>query len=203
LDYVMNGGHLVLGPRSGMKDEFNALLTQRQPGYLVDALGGRVEQYYALDQNVPISGKFGDGAATIWAEQLTATGPDTHVLMTYGKGNGWLDDQPAVITRQLGKGSITYIGAVFDDNLTAAAAQWMLDESGVTPALGPVPDGIEVCPRSGNGKQFYILINWASDTRHITLPHTMKLLLAGTQADSFDLRQYGVEVLADTSAGAN
>ena len=39
LDYVRNGGHLVLGPRSGMKDEFNSLLPQRQPGFLVDALG--------------------------------------------------------------------------------------------------------------------------------------------------------------------
>ena len=203
LDYVMNGGHLVLGPRSGMKDEFNALLTQRQPGYLVDALGGRVEQYYALDQSVPLSGMFGDGTATIWAEQLINTAPDTHVLMKYGKSNGWLDDQPAMITRKLGKGSITYIGAVMDDTLMAAAATWMVDDAGVTPALGPVPDGVEVCPRSGNGKQFYILINWAPDTRHIALPHTMNFLLSGTQGDSLDLRQYGVEVLADTGAGAN
>ena len=43
------GGHLVLGPRSGMKDEHNALNVERQPGPLVAPLGGRVEQYYALD----------------------------------------------------------------------------------------------------------------------------------------------------------
>jgi beta-galactosidase len=56
LDYVRNGGHLVLGPRSAMKDETNALLPQRQPGYLVDALGGRVEQYYALERDFPVAG---------------------------------------------------------------------------------------------------------------------------------------------------
>ena len=198
LEYAQNGGHLVLGPRSGMKDQFNSLLTQRQPGYLVDALGGRVEQYYALDQDVPVSGSFGDGKATLWAEQLSASAPDTQVLMKYGKSNGWLDGQPAVITRKVGKGSITYIGAVLDDTLMAAAAQWMVNDSGVTPALGPVPDGIEVCPRSGGGKQFYILINWAAETRHVTLPHAMNFLLAGTQGDSLDLAPYGVEVLADT-----
>jgi hypothetical protein len=33
-----------------MKDEFDRLDTRRQPGPLVDALGGRVEQYYALDE---------------------------------------------------------------------------------------------------------------------------------------------------------
>jgi len=38
LEYVRNGGHLVLGPRAAMKDENNGLLPQRQPGYLMDAL---------------------------------------------------------------------------------------------------------------------------------------------------------------------
>jgi beta-galactosidase len=42
LDYVQQGGHLVLGPRSGMKDEHNALNVERQPGPLVSPLGGRV-----------------------------------------------------------------------------------------------------------------------------------------------------------------
>ena len=59
LEYVRKGGHLVLGPRSGMKDEFNALLPQRQPGFLTDALGGRVEQYYALEKDIPVSGAVG------------------------------------------------------------------------------------------------------------------------------------------------
>jgi beta-galactosidase len=103
-----------------------------------------------------------------------------------------------VITRKVGKGSITYIGALLDDDLLAAAAQWMVQDSGVTPALGPVPDGIEVCPRSGNGKQFYILINWAPEARHVSLPHAMDFLLAGTRGDSLDLDPYGVEVLLDS-----
>ena len=72
-EYVRNGGHLVLGPRSGMKDQYDALLPQRQPGYLVDVLGGRVEQYYALEGDVPVSGSWGDGTASVWAEQLKAS----------------------------------------------------------------------------------------------------------------------------------
>ncbi len=38
--YVRNGGHLVLGPRSGMKDEDNSLWPERQPGPLDAAAGG-------------------------------------------------------------------------------------------------------------------------------------------------------------------
>jgi beta-galactosidase len=119
--------------------------------------------------------------------------------MRYGKSNGWLDGQPAVITRKVGKGRITYIGTIFDDKTMANAAQWITQTSGVTAALGPVPDGIEVCPRSGGGKQFFILINWADQTRHVTLPHAMNFLLGNSQGDALDLPPYGVEVLQDAS----
>ena len=73
--YVRAGGHLVLGPRSGMKDAYDALWPQRQPGPLTSLLGGRVEQYYALDAAVPVAGVLGSGQASIWAEALSARDP--------------------------------------------------------------------------------------------------------------------------------
>jgi beta-galactosidase len=197
LAYVHDGGHLVLGPRAGMKDDANGLLPQRQPGYLVDALGGRVEQYYALEKDFPVSGKWGEGQATIWAEQLKASAADAEVLLRYGKSNGWLDDQPAVISRAYGKGRITYIGAVLDDNLTAAATDWMVKDSGVKAIFGPMPDGVEVSRRMSPDKEVFVVINFSAETKHIVLPHSMKLLLEGKQGDALDLPQYGVEVLAD------
>lgn len=198
LEYARNGGHLVLGPRSGMKDEFNALLPQRQPGFLAGALGARVEQYYALEKEFPVSGTWGTGKASVWAEQLKNSAADTEVLLKYGKSNGWLDDQPAIVTRACGKGRITYIGAVLDDKLTAAAAEWMVQKSGVTPVFGPVPDGVEVSRRMGGGKRVFILINYAQQSREVTLPRSMKLLLTDKQADKLELPPYGVEVLLDT-----
>jgi beta-galactosidase len=197
LDYVKKGGQLVLGPRSGMKDEFNALLLQRQPGFLADALGGRVEQFYALEKDLPITGSWGAGEARIWAEQLKASAPDAEVLMKYGPANGWLDGQPAVVTRSYGKGRITYVGAILDNNLLGAAAEWMVQKSGVIPVLGPVPDGIEVSRRKGAGKQVFLLINFKQETQRLTLPHRMKAVLGGMDESSVELPPYGVEVLLD------
>jgi beta-galactosidase len=197
LDYVRGGGHLVLGPRSGMKDQFNALLPQRQPGYLVDALGGRVEQYYALEKDVPVSGAWGSGEASVWAEQLRASATDAEVLLRYGASNGWLDGQPAVLSRAYGKGSITYIGAVLDDKLMAAAAQWMVQKSGETPAFGPVPEGVDVSAREGAKNKIFVLINFGQATQHVVLPHPMKALLGVGAASGVDLPAYGVEVLLD------
>ena len=197
LEYVRNGGQLVLGPRSGMKDEFNALLPQRQPGYLAEALGARVEQYYALEKEFPVSGTWGTGSASIWADQLKARVPDAEPLLKYGKSNGWLDDQPAAVTRSYGRGRITYIGAILDDKLMAAAAEWMVQKSGVTPVFGSLPEGVEVSRRTGGGKQVFILINYGQDSRRVTLPHPMKALFENKQVEMLELAPYGVSVLLD------
>src|SRR3546814_12984133 len=54
--YVRGGGHLVLGPRSGMKDDANALWPPRQPGPLAAPHGAGVAPYYALDDGRGIPG---------------------------------------------------------------------------------------------------------------------------------------------------
>jgi beta-galactosidase len=194
--YVNSGGHLVLGQRSAMKDIDNDLWPQRQPGPLTDPLGGRVEQYYALVEAIPVEGKWGTGEGQLWAELLSAKAPDVEVLMRYGKSNGWLDGQPAAITRKVGRGRITYVGAWLDPKTMAKAANWMTEVSNVKPALGPVPDGVEVYPRYGAQGVVYILVNFSKAPQTVKLPAAMRDVLAGATIQSVTLPYYGVAVLA-------
>jgi beta-galactosidase len=198
--YVQNGGHLVLGQRAGMKDGDNSLQPHRGPGPLTDILGGRVEQFYAIDDadpsaTVPIEGKWGNTTSKIWAEQLSTSSPDTEVLMRYGKSNGWLDGQPAAITRKVGKGRITYIGAWMDDAALLNAAKWMTETSSVTAAFGPVPEGVDVYPREGAGKKIFILVNFAKNPQTVTLPSTMHSVLDDKDLTTVSLDRYGVAIL--------
>jgi beta-galactosidase len=204
--YVHSGGHLVLGDRSGMKDADNGLWPQRQPGPLTDLLGGRVEQYYALEGPVEVLGDFGQTTTTavkqyanLWAEQLSVKASDTEILLRYGKSNGWLDGQPAAITRRVGTGRITYIGASLDARTMAAAANWMIKTSGVKRALGPVPAGIDVYPRSGNGKLVYIVVNFGKETETVDLPAEMTDILHDDRVTHLTLQPYEVEVLQAAS----
>jgi beta-galactosidase len=196
ISYVQAGGHLVLGQRSGMKDDDNSLQPERQPGPLVNLLGGRVEQYYALTQPVPLEGNWGIGDCPLWAELLSTKNSGTEVLMRYGKSNGWLDGQPAAISRKVGKGRITYIGAWLDPKTMAQAAKWMTEDSGVKPAFGPVPDGMEVSARYGPHKTVFVLINLSGAPQTIGLPSLMEDLLEGGTKQSVRLDKYGVAVLS-------
>lgn len=189
MEYVRNGGHLVLGPRSGLKDEYNGLLPQRQPGRLGEILGDKVVQYYALEKEIPV----GHGHARVWAEYLTGS---AQVLMRYGAANGWLDGQPAMVTREYGKGRITYIGCVFDAATLDSAAAWMARVSHVRRVFGLVPDSVEVTRRVGtNHKQVFVLINFASRPRDVTLPRTMWSVFDKRALRSVHLERYGVSVM--------
>ena len=159
-------------------------------------LGGRVEQYYALTAPVPVTGSWGTGNSKEWAELLSAKDSDTKVLMRYGSSNGWLDGQPAAITRKVGKGSITYIGAWLDESTMKNAAKWMTDTAGVTAKFGPVPDGVEVYPREGDHGKVYILVNFSKEAQTIALPATMTDVLNGGSTHSVNLPVYGVAVVS-------
>jgi beta-galactosidase len=179
-----------------MKDEYNALLPLRQPGYLVESLGARVEQFYALEKAMPVSGTWGSGEASVWAEYLKVSAPDAEVLLRYGVSNGWLDGQPAVVTHRSGKGRVTYIGAVLDENTMAAAADWMLKDASVVAVFGAVPEGVEVSRRVSPNATIFVLINFKTETRTITLPFRAKSLLEQRDTDRIELSQFGVAVLA-------
>jgi len=195
-DYVRSGGHLVLGQRSAMKDDDNGLQSDRQPGPLGELLGGRVEQYYALINPVPVEGQWGTGESPFWAELLSTKDKDTEVLLRYGKSNGWLDGQPAAITRKVGKGRITYIGAWLDPKTMENAAKWMAASSGVDTPLPNIPAGVEVSVRRGVHGPVYILVNLSKQPQTISLPGPMSDVLEGGSKSSVDLPVYGVAVLA-------
>lgn len=194
--YVEHGGHLVLGQRSGMKDDSNARWPQRQPGPLTDILGARVEQYEALDKPIDVSGAWGNAKGSLMAESLTSQAPGVEVLMRYSAPHTWFDQQPAAITRRVGKGSIAYIGAWLDDAAMKRAAEWMLKQSGTTPDLFPVPTGVEVYRRTGSGKNVFILDNFTREEQTVTLPGSMRDVLGNATVGSVRLPAYGVAVLA-------
>lgn len=194
--YVRAGGHLVLGPRSGMKDPYNALWPQRQPGPLAAVLGGRVEQFYALDQPVSLSGALGAGQASIWAERLQVQAPDTQVLMSYDAGQGWLGGHPAILRRRVGKGTITYIGAWLEPPLMQEVMGRLIEEAGVRPLAPGLPADVEICERTGHGKRVWILINHGTVPHTVTLPAPVKRFLVGSGAGNrVQLAAHDVSVL--------
>jgi len=202
LAYVKQGGELILGPRSGMKDEYDALDSRRQPGPLAEALGGRVEQYYALEGATTVNSTlWGEGKATTWGEQLSTTSPHAVPILTYGKANGWLDGKPAALYRNIGRGRLTYIGAILDPSTLDKILDLYLGKVPrmtvpTLPMDGELPPEVEVCWRQGVANhRVFIFINH-SNTKEFHLPLRLGANLLGNgTASEVDLPPQGVAVV--------
>jgi beta-galactosidase len=183
LAYVQQGGYLLLGPRSGMKDEFNSLNPQRQPGPLVAALGGRVEQYYALDKPVAIVSQSvvtsDKASADTWAEHLSTASPDTSVFLSYGPGSGWLEGKPAMITRAVGKGSISYLGTLLDAATMDKVLTRLSFRAGTQPVNYPLPEQLELTVRRSLERRVAILINHGNSPANADIYGRWRSLLPG------------------------
>jgi beta-galactosidase len=117
------------------------------------------------------------------------------VELRYGKSNGWLDGQPAMLTRALGKGSITYLGTLPDAALMHALMETAATNAGVHAAFGPVPVGVEVCRRVGTDRVVYIVINHGRSPAHVDLPGRMHETLTNRDLTTVELPTQGVAVL--------
>ena len=97
----------MLTPRSRMKDGDNALRSSGSLGRLTRCWAAGWSSFTRWTDTVPVERRSAAQAkASIWAELLSTSSPDTKVLLRYGKSNGWLDGQPAVITRASAAGRL-------------------------------------------------------------------------------------------------
>lgn len=194
--YVENGGHLVLTVRSGMKDDFNALLPLRQPGPLAEAAGVEVEEYYALLDPVPVAGGNINGESRIWAEWLKVRDTaETRIVARYGASNGWLDGQAAITTHAFGKGCVTYVGAWLDE----VSQQNLLDDivrsAGVMSVM-ECPVGVEARKRVNvRGDEIFILINHTRIQKKVKLPWRAHEHLSGMDVNDLLLGPYHIAVI--------
>lgn len=197
-EYVAQGGHLVLTVRCGMKDEYNALLPQRQPGGLAEIAGVEVEEYFALQEPVPVIGNWFEGQSNLWAERLALVGvgkKSAHVIARYGKSNGWLDNQIAITVHSYGGGLVYYVGAYLEEGAQQALLNRVLKTAAVTTIV--TSPGIEICTRQlPGGEKIYIVINHTSTESTLHMPWPVYDHLTKVEfAVEFKLAPYGVAVL--------
>jgi len=199
--FVAGGGHLVLTIRSGMKDGYNALLPTRQPGPLAELAGVEVEEYYALQAQVPVKGNWFNGVSRTWAERLKALDESKTVpVARYGASNGWLDNQLAITVHPYGRGMVFFVGTYLDDAAQQSFVDHVVRTAGVKPAM-EAPAGVEIRRRvnaeadQSERQEVWIAINHERVERVVPLPwpiqeHLSRLPVTG----ELRLAPYGVAV---------
>lgn len=159
--YVEGGGHLVLTCRTGQKVKSGQLPEAPWAGLVAPLVGAGVELFDNLldgDRGlVRMKGAGGKGYAwNSWADVLApAPGAGVETLAVYA--DQFYAGQPAVVTRRLGRGTVTYIGAdSVDGALERDVLRLVYGRAGAAPESHP--PGVYVEWRDG----FYVAVNYSS-----------------------------------------
>ncbi len=168
--YVENGGHLILTCRTGQKDRRGHLWEGPWAAPILDLIGAKIKSYDTLPAPNVGHVSVGEQSQTwaTWADLLEPSNGTTAIAnytdQLYAGG-------VAATTRQLGKGSVTYIGVDSQDGeLEAQLVRGEFSRAGVT--TENFPDGFAVAFRDG----LWIATNFTANPMAAPIPAQAKIL---------------------------
>jgi len=182
-DYVEQGGNLILTCRTGHKTR-NGQLFEAPFGALLEPLtGAKIEFYDLLLPQTPDTIVFDGGKYpwTSWGEILNPSlspssppsggrGVGVETWATYS--GDFYEGKPAIVFRQLGKGTVTYVGVDSQDGEMEKALLKKIYSRLNIPVLD-LPPGLHIEYRDGFG----IAVNYADKTYSLPLPSNTKYVI--------------------------
>ncbi len=171
--YVEGGGHLVLTCRTGQKDKNGQLPEAPWAGAIAPLVGAGVELFDVLLEGgrglVRMGGR--GYAWNRWADVLAPeAGAGTETLAVYA--DQFYAGKPAVVTRRLGKGTVTYAGVdTLDGGLEREVMRLVYERAGAAPES--YPPGVYVEWRDG----FFVAVNYSSRAYDVPLPAGARVLV--------------------------
>ncbi|MFC1960550.1 beta-galactosidase [Chloroflexota bacterium] len=187
------GGVVVFTPRTGVKDDVNAIVNMKLPGLVAKMAGVEVEEYISMptdkDNEIDFMGqKF---AATTWADVLQ---PQDAEVVAHYQGDFYAG-RPAITFQQFGEGKTIYVGTIGGSDLNDAIAKWVLEAAEIAPLLSP-PAGVEVATRWHGNQQLVFVLNHSSAAQRVQLDQAYHDILSDKSFDATaEVAPYDVLIL--------
>lgn len=173
--YVARGGSLLLGHRSGSKNESNIMVNEPLPGLLRSLVGGIIKDWQSLPNAVQfairseIPGLYGD--VSIWTESIQ---PDeneiVNILARYLGGP--MSGRAAITDHDFGAGKVYYLGFYPNHEQLKSILRYFMKSLNYEGIL-ELPDGVVVIQRGNHRIAFNFTRNektFVLDDQMVTLP---------------------------------
>ena len=159
--YVEQGGHIVFGVRSGLKDENNVMVDIPWPGLLAGLCGITVEEFEAFPAHAwnQVSYQGRDYDVRWWADVLAA-GPARIEAVYAGR---FYRGAPAITRHGVGKGSAAYIGVAGCPELLRDYFRDRLKELGIP--VTEMPENTYLTIRENAERRYVFLVNLSFEER--------------------------------------
>lgn len=172
--YVEKGGCLILGARTGQKDENGKCVMMPMPGLLAEAAGSDVREFTFVGPaddkvNMNWNGTLLDTG--IFNDILEPIGSNAKVLAEYA-GN-YYKGRPALIENSYGKGRVLHFGGTF----TQESVKALLEYVGVLKPYENIielPKSCEITVKKKEGKTYIFVLNYVEEPQEIFIKKAVK-----------------------------
>ncbi|WP_400246757.1 beta-galactosidase [Niallia sp. JL1B1071] len=195
-EYVNQGGQLILGCRTGYKDETGQTYMKAFPGYLAELTGITVEDFTreAPFEATPkiIYQEKTEIKTTNFYEVLKIEADNAEVLGKYS--DCYFEGKPGLVKRKYGEGTCYYFGGVF----TIELAEKLIEETQINDYKNnfDLPESVELSIRKKEEKDFVFLLNYSNQPQEIDVKQEMTDILTGEKVyQKVSLKGYDVLVL--------
>ena len=170
MNYVKQGGNLVLTVRTGVKNRWGHFFRSGWAGAIYPLIDASISDF---DQLLPgMKGKLEYQSKSYnwnkWGDLITANRPENE-LVHYS--DQFYAGKAAVVTNKIGKGTVTYIGVDSDDStLERAVLRQVYERAGAS--TENYPEGVYVQWRDG----LWIAVNYTSKEYTLNLPALAQII---------------------------
>jgi beta-galactosidase len=144
VEYVRNGGSLVMTFKSGFTNEYDTVRSTLAPGPLRKAAGFRYQEFSSLAKPLALKGDpfktGGDNQVSEWADMLILEGAEPLAFYDHP----FFGKYAAITRNRFGSGTLTYEGTALSDALQTKVLLGVLELAGVTGPDQDLPAAVRV-----------------------------------------------------------
>ncbi len=192
--YVEQGGTLIIGCRSGYKQENGQCVMMPQPGLLQELTGSDVIDFtFTSAMEPPVTASWnGETLDMPLFNDIMTVKKGAKVLASYD--NSYYQGAAALTENSYGKGKVLHLGSAFSRENTKLLLEY-------TGALKPfkediaAEENIEIVQRVKGGKKYYFVLNFAHKPQMVELKKNMTALYDDQQVcGQIELKAYETAV---------
>lgn len=198
-EYVRAGGNLILGCRTGYKQENGKCVMHQMPGYLRDAAGCTVQDFTLIGpgDETPVMTWNGNSYQMPVFNDVLAPDEDTAVLACFeelAEGKPYYAGAPALLKHAYGNGTVYTVAGCMERGLVQALLEHFGLAEGWSEYL-EVPAEVGLYAR-GEGEDFYLFVlNYMDHSKEIRIHKPLKDVDSGeTVSGSICLKPYETKV---------
>ncbi len=174
-EYVENGGHLIIGARSGFKTWENTTIDTPWPGLLTDLAGVNVDEFEVLPDRYSNSISYNNKEyeVKVWLDMLELKTAES--LATYTKK--FYAGRTAISKNLYKSGIVYFVGVMGNDTLVSDLLKDIANESALAYTL--LPKGVYKTCRENKEDKYYFYVNMNTEPKEITIPEKGIDILTG------------------------